>query len=63
MWILASLPFWLIGLGCLFLSLIAFGQLITKRLHKNTPGELFGIGLFFMIVAGIFLPIAAKVAS
>lgn len=63
MWIIASLPFWAIGLACLVLSLVAFGQFVTKSYEKNSPGELLGIAVFFMLVAGVVLPIAAKVAS
>ncbi len=59
MWIVASLPFWLLG----FLFLYAAPMCIIKRSPDETSAELGGQLIFSLLGAGVFLLIAAKVAS
>lgn len=58
MWVLASVPFWIVGLLCFF----SVGLAIAKSSRPTTDGDLVGIfGL--LLISGIFFLIAAKIAS
>lgn len=58
MWIIASIPFWLIGV----LFFLSAGVAIAKSSRPVTDGDVFGI-FGVLLLAGVFFMIAAKVAS
>jgi hypothetical protein len=61
LWIIASIPFWLVGAVILGVSWFA----LFKHLRANTmnPADALGAALILAFAAGIFFIIAAKVAG
>ncbi len=63
MWAVASIPFALIGLMCAAIAIIGgYRCLRTDRTHRDAAESVLGI-VIFLIGAGLFLLIAARVAS
>jgi hypothetical protein len=58
MWIIASLPLWIIGLLALALGLYGFHEY-----HRTHDPEDLATALVVLAIAAVVLPIAAKVAS
>jgi hypothetical protein len=62
-WILASLPFWLVGAAFLVVALVGTVQCLkTDRTGNDLMQTCLGF-LVFAIGAGMFLAIAAKLSS
>ncbi|WP_213287558.1 hypothetical protein [Bradyrhizobium sp. sGM-13] len=61
MWIIASLPLWIIGIALLLLGL--FGLHLTIKDYRGQGSTFAGGTLMVLIGSAIFLAIAAKVAS
>lgn len=63
MWIIASLPFWLLGIIIVGLALIGFVECIKTDRTAHDIGQTFLGFIILMIGSGIIFVIAAKVAS
>lgn len=65
-WIIASLPFWIVGIILLFLSCGSVCLLFTKEWLAKPNHEYsiaWGFSGFMFLASGVLLLIAAKVAS
>lgn len=64
MWILASLPFWLLGLTLATVGLLSLaGGFLTRSLTLSERTHVFAGSCGFLILGGVVLIAAAKVAS
>ncbi len=62
-WIIASIPFWILGLGMMFVSLAGLRLCLkTDKTAKDIMETLLGFTVL-IIGSGISLLIAAKIAS
>lgn len=59
-WIIASVPFWILGF---FFCQIASIAVFARAKPNETPYELMGQFLASLVVGGIFLVVAAGIAS
>lgn len=59
MWIVASIPFWLLGLFCAVTVVCVY----PFRKPKETDGDLALQIFVFLLLTGVFFIVAAKVAS
>jgi len=57
-WTIASLPLWIMGGGAMVLGI--YGIWLAR---KKRAADYFWGGVFFLMIAAILLPIAARVAS
>jgi hypothetical protein len=63
MWIIASIPFWLLGTACLTVSILG-GWLCYRKDESIDDMKTTTVGVVtFMVLAGLLFIIAAKVAS
>lgn len=64
MWVIASLPFWIVA-SCLFVlgGLAVTSPVILREAFIKDPKGIFFGGIAFIILASFFALIAAKVAS
>jgi hypothetical protein len=58
-WIIASIPFWLIGAFCMVAAVAA----VTRRTPDETSTSIGVQMLMGLVLSGVFLVIAAKVAG
>lgn len=58
-WYIASIPFWFSGFLCLILA----PCMIIWKKPNETGLEVVGQFVFYLILAMIFLPLAAKISS
>lgn len=63
MWIIASLPFWLLGIIIIVLATTGFVQCIKKDRTTHDVGQTMIGFVILMVASGLIFVIAAKVAS
>jgi hypothetical protein len=59
MWIIASIPFWIAGAFFAY----ATPAVVIAREPNETNAEIFGQSFSCLLLCGVFLSIAAKIAS
>jgi len=65
-WALASIPFWFVGFGLFFVGFfgvikVAFTE--GRAFKSGTDEEVLKMGFMMIIGSGVFLILAAKIAS
>lgn len=63
MWIIASVPFWLLGGMSIAIAVVGIGAALKNDRTSEDVRAILAGSVVFMLAAGLFCAIAAKVAS